>query len=928
MPKSRVTLFIDDARFGSQVAGPDHRFVFRSVRVWPGTREIAIVARLPTEPASTARSLTVHTFEPAQPNTPRFSGFPKVTGISLLTLRGTADPGVHVLLAGIGNVLHRARADSEGKFTLEVLLPEPGKHSLTLRARNRNKVLSFPSAPEVVEYDPRLAAGEGSVKATLELRISHKELYPRAVIELPKEDQRAVDLIAGQSTSEDFLTEIFGDYTLDGLSLFPSYFRDSSPAIEISGGTATFVIQGQRRSNERLPTTSGEIEIERAKWRTGERHALLLEFQDYTVQTMQPAPQTWGKGTAEWEIDGRGNQKMRIGVDYNPFRSTRSFLRLLRLSPSSFLVYPASAFVGAFQALLLALPILWLLTLAQRWSRSTGASLVSYVASLSRRLLAFSLIALAVNGAYALGYFLFKCCGKEWRHWDSAQRNSYDPLYLLSGGLILGVACAVLVLFLSWRQVLGNRAHKPLDDLARSLRAAALLGIAVLASAAALTALPSQVVGPRLLSLILVAPFSILLLLWLTTLGRLLLGKRPGLSARGRLLLVLCGGAIAFPLVPAARPAGVWAEVLSNSRFFFDTLKDWLPYAALLGILVLLKRASRAGQDAKAREVKLAALLFAGFLVGTQASVFLIPVPFLIALVVFPHFVLAPEPLRRALDQSRPYVLAERVGLLRAVLESAEARRFKGALSKLRKKVISGEMTPHDFEQQRAQVEAFVGEPRFGVRPQALDASEAVLSVGPCATDWENGIWALRRGALLALPLVILYVLVFLIKALWLQNPYRGLAIGLQLVGAFADWLLGAFFLGYFFSAIRGTSGLRKGLRVSFAIVACFLPMWLVATATADDLRALVLRVTQIILFYTVLGAWAFDYQIFRQLPRKDFTWRELVVLEELPSLTALASVALATIGVAINSILSQSATTLVKWLFTGAGALGPPPLP
>jgi hypothetical protein len=125
-------------------------------------------------------------------------------------------------------------------------------------------------------------------------------------------------------------------------------------------------------------------------------------------------------------------------------------------------------------------------------------------------------------------------------------------------------------------------------------------------------------------------------------------------------------------------------------------------------------------------------------------------------------------------------------------------------------------------------------------------------------------------------------------------------------MGACADWLLGSFFLGYFFSAIQGSTGLRKGLRLSLAIVACLLPVWLVGALTPNDFRVLVLRVAQNVLFYTVLGVWAFDHRIFRQLP-------------------------IASAGVVLHSILSEPTTSLLpllaKLFFSPAGP-GPTPLP
>jgi Family of unknown function (DUF6185) len=930
---SRVTLFVDKVRVGNQVTGRDHRFVFRAVQVRPGATKVEAHARsLGASAQQAGYSYSIwYNYEPAKPTTPSFSSVPGLTRTAYLALRGTADPGVEILLSGLGKLRLVTHANDRGSFTLEVLLPEPGKYVLTLQARNRNKVLSPPSAPVQLAYDPTLPSGEPQTKAALTLAISHKTLTPYAWVQLPKEDYRALDLIAGKVTTGDFLEEVFGHYILgepgqaqDGLSLFPSYFRDRPPSFQISEQTVTFEIRGRRSQVDRLPVTSGDLEIERYGPGEGEDHVLRVKVQDYTAQTLSPAPRRWEKGLAEWAMDSRASQRIRIRLGYDPFRDTATFLRMLRLSPYSLLIYPWSVLVSAGFLLLQGIPLVWLLILLGKWRRLKGDPDAGFVGRLSRWLPALFFVQLMLTAAYGIAYILYEASEKT--------RSSDHPALLLAGISILALASIVLFLLSRWRPS-AKIPHKVWSSLIEAFSIAALLAFAIISSAAALSTLPSRTLGPRIISLVLLATFSISLVLWLVEIYQRLCGNHLILSKRARIFAALVGIALA---VPGSRKLSadvdIWRQVLDNSKNFFAALGSWLPYVALLGVLLLLKGENHTGQRREVREVRLAALLFAGFLVGVSANLFLVPIPFLIAIFIFPRFVLAPRERRHALGKSRGYVLTHRESLLRAILESSEARRFKEALFKLRKKVVSGEMTPRNFEQHRAEVEAFVGEPRFGRRPRALEASDAVLSVGPYPTNWENGLWALRCGALLAVPLVILYVLVFLLKDLLLQNPFRGLAVGRQLIGASANWLLGAFFLGYFFSDLQGTSGLRKGLRVSLAIVGCFLPVWFLGAATPDDLRALVLRAAQIVLFYTVLGVWAFDHRIFRQLPRKDFGWRELVDLEEVPSLTAFASVGLAGAGVVINAILSDPASSLLpllaKLFFSSSGTAGPTPLP
>jgi hypothetical protein len=120
-----------------------------------------------------------------------------------------------------------------------------------------------------------------------------------------------------------------------------------------------------------------------------------------------------------------------------------------------------------------------------------------------------------------------------------------------------------------------------------------------------------------------------------------------------------------------------------------------------------------------------------------------------------------------------------------------------------------------------------------------------------------------------------------------------------------------AFFFGYFFAYIRGETGLKKGARVAAAVALCLLPVWVFSL---PSLLALLLLLAQTVLFFTLLGAW-FDYYIFRKTLDNEFQWKKLLKFEDIPSLTAFASVVLASIGAAMTSVLTDQTTTVITQL-------------
>jgi hypothetical protein len=210
-----------------------------------------------------------------------------------------------------------------------------------------------------------------------------------------------------------------------------------------------------------------------------------------------------------------------------------------------------------------------------------------------------------------------------------------------------------------------------------------------------------------------------------------------------------------------------------------------------------------------------------------------------------------------------------------------------------------------------------------------LRAEMTVLSIGPNTDDWINGRWCLKWGAALIAPFLLVYLLLLLVQSTYLSNSTFGFMLALNQVLTFlSDWLIAAFFFGYYFRYIRGASGLQKGLRTACAMIICLLPAWLTHVSSKTDLIGLFFRGGQTFLFFTLLGMAAFDYATFRNALRGQFRWRTFARFGDMPSFTAVVSVLITTLGVGLTTVLTGQFKDLLAKLINAAFQQTPgPPL-
>ena len=243
--------------------------------------------------------------------------------------------------------------------------------------------------------------------------------------------------------------------------------------------------------------------------------------------------------------------------------------------------------------------------------------------------------------------------------------------------------------------------------------------------------------------------------------------------------------------------------------------------------------------------------------------------------------------------------------------------------------MTSGDLTLQEFEERKSEIEKYAAEKELAsTHVNGLHAKTTVLGIGPHTEDWQNGRWCLKWAAAFIAPFLIVYLLLLLLRPTSFSETLFGFMFGFnQLLFFVADWLLSAFFFGYYFRYIRGNSGLEKGLRTALALIICLAPTWLIGISNKTELLGVLFGAAQTFLFLTLLGMGAFDYATFRGALRDQFRWRTFARFGDMASFVGVVSVLITSIGVGLTGVITGQFTELFTTLLSAAfqQAPGPP---
>jgi hypothetical protein len=914
------------------------------VELEPGENLIVVSAHAQEiEPAVVETDVLI-VWEPKNPPVPTINWLPNTTNVPGITISGTSYPNaqIEVVITPESEEqerqAHYQKALKDGSFKTEVRLPAPGSYKITTAAYNFQNQKSAPSTELKVVYDPEWYP-PSSPAQTLKARritrkadivLSHKQMIMTLEVKLPRDDPAVTTVLARQSSLSGFFEGIFGLEIHDA-----SYFEfdEVVPQIVIKDQEATITATTlpHRAVRDFLPVLGGEFVVRghRGFPFAGADDSLSISTYDYTIESIGPPPTQFEENKLTWKGSGarplnstddillfsQPTEEIKLQLAYKPLASPRNFLRLAQLSPYNAWRYPGNVVPHLLIGLFRLIPMLWVLWLvADSWLRNTiDPGLRKDLSKLSTTLITLSLtetVLLISAGLAFLGVRLV-----------TLPDRSFSSIVLLQTVATVAVLLlATLVLLLTWRA--SNRSWAIwFARISRGMSKAAF--ICILLQLTWFVSFHSLLARATSIALILV---TLGFLFW--RLARVIRHGTPTPTHKYRLV---CLGLIVLltfvipNIVPVLR-----TDVRANVFQSFSMLQSLLPYALVIGLLIVLKNVNALDQR-RSRHVVLTIglILFSGFVVGPTAHLFMVPVPFIISIILFRRFLIHDFATCGELDFVNNEVVSDRRGLIASVLSYETAQHFQANAEKLKDKVTSGDMTLKEFEERKTEIEKYARDKTLAsTHENGLHAKTTVLGIGPHAEDWKNGRWCLRWAAALIAPFLVVYLMLLLLRPYSFSGTAFGFVFGLnQLLFFIADWLLSAFFFGYYFRYIRGNSGLEKGLRTALALIICLTPTWVTGISNNTELLGVLFGAAQTFLFFTLLGMLAFDYATFRNALRDQFRWRTFARFGNMPGFTAVVSVLVTSIGVGLTSVITGQFTELFTTLLSAAfqQAPGPP---
>jgi len=383
---------------------------------------------------------------------------------------------------------------------------------------------------------------------------------------------------------------------------------------------------------------------------------------------------------------------------------------------------------------------------------------------------------------------------------------------------------------------------------------------------------------------------------------------------------------LAYPssaMQPLFYPLNGWSVAVWRD-FLLPFAVYLLPYVPLIIILAQM-HAHKADREPSGAQLAqgIGHLLFAFYLVGATRGLEMgglardmgssapsiefnvVPVAFVLAWLVAYRWLIPTGGQNTSMTDQADAIHANRDELIKYVLDVEWAE-------KARNKRFDESTDSQEYEAAKQQFEEYLIKRCPACLSKGQSPQEVLFAFGPRSCDWENAMLGVRRGLVLMVPLFVIYSPPLLAQAIRsVETVYLPLQlITRYFVPIFLKWIFYAFFLGYFFRHIRGQNGWQKGLSLAVAILFCTLVHdVLVRVNTSQDLLALALDAAQTVLFLTILGLWAFDYQTLRD---HGYGWRGLLIVHNVAFLGSYVSSVLVALGTVITTTITGQLTSVV----------------
>ncbi|MDA4848754.1 hypothetical protein [Hoeflea poritis] len=349
---------------------------------------------------------------------------------------------------------------------------------------------------------------------------------------------------------------------------------------------------------------------------------------------------------------------------------------------------------------------------------------------------------------------------------------------------------------------------------------------------------------------------------------------------------------------------------------FYDAVFTVLRFVNQLGSLAPILAAflicatllNKSYYDGRKTRFALAMLLFAGTLAGMGQVWIVVPVSFLLALLIFPQFVLIRKERILLLKRYGNEIISKRDDYL--TIEFDHAKQFVPSASWFGLGLFG--LNAEDKQKKREYVPLKATIDGGAKVPLA----ELAFAFGQSDKPFENAVAALRVGAWGALFFVLIYAVPsFSATDHGDHFPYLSALSRVVSVGGY--WMIAAFFFGYFYDLIRGAAGWKKGMVLALGITLAREPLAILAAQSAADYAAIGISVIQRFAFFLFIGLLAFDIRTFRAAAGKNIDWRLFPLVAGLSVVEAVVSVAIAGAGVAATTTFTGQLTTVLGQVAT-----------
>lgn len=359
---------------------------------------------------------------------------------------------------------------------------------------------------------------------------------------------------------------------------------------------------------------------------------------------------------------------------------------------------------------------------------------------------------------------------------------------------------------------------------------------------------------------------------------------------------------------PEERISGSFHGVAYLLNDFYSVSK----YVVLIAIVIWLRQCWKRQARTDDLDEWLGPALFAFFLIGNGYFLY-VPVTLILGYLFARYWLFHPLPVSGSQQmEDRRKAVEELIERRWVVSMARSVRRTQD------KKLQKGEITLAEHEKALEQFRA-KEEKLARIIEQEGPASERALLRGPYESAWQNAITGVKYG----LPLALGPVFLTAYRFAWQEwpSPYPTPAYLFRLLLELLFWLFIAFFFGYFYRRLRGTSGLGKGVWLAIAIIVPYVCLRLMAVESTEEMAPFFLWAGQVFAFCTVLGLLAFDYETLRAC---GFSWPQLTALHRTPTLSAFASSLLAAVGPVLITVYQGKAKDVVNIALKFIGHLFP----